>query len=141
MNRLIAWSSTPGYKRRRLRLRGPVQGSALVSSSRRIEHKTSDQILGYTISRAILADAISLTRGDRFFAQDMTPFNYTSWGLADCQRDPSNPGFGSALGPLLLRTLPNHYSADSVFTWFVFLLLVFRPSYPAAGSRWSRQSA
>ena len=79
--------------------------------------KILTKFLGYTISRAILADAIALTRGDRFFAQDMTPFNYTSWGYADCKRDPTNPGFGTALGPLLLRTLPHHYPEDSVLTW------------------------
>ncbi|KAI5116947.1 hypothetical protein M0805_003675 [Coniferiporia weirii] len=73
---------------------------------------------GYTISRAILADAISLTRGDRFFTTDMTPHNYTSWGLRDCARDTSNPGFGSMLGRLFLRTLPQHYTSDSAYTWF-----------------------
>ena len=73
---------------------------------------------GYTISRAILADAISLTRGDRFFTADYTPFNLTSWGFADCQRDPNAPGYGSTLGRLFMRALPNHYSADSSYTWF-----------------------
>ncbi|KAJ2921961.1 hypothetical protein H1R20_g15135, partial [Candolleomyces eurysporus] len=32
---------------------------------------------GYTISHAILSDAIALTRGDRFFTHDFTPFNLT----------------------------------------------------------------
>ena len=73
---------------------------------------------GYTISRAILADAIALTRGDRFYTTDMTPYNYTAWGLKDCQRDTSNPGFGSMLGRLFLRTLPHHYTSDSTYTWF-----------------------
>ncbi|KAH8108866.1 linoleate diol synthase [Phellopilus nigrolimitatus] len=73
---------------------------------------------GYTISRAILADAISLTRGDRFYTTDMTPYNYTSWGLRDCARDTTNPGFGSMLGRLFLRTLPGEYTSDSTYTWF-----------------------
>lgn len=76
---------------------------------------------GYTISRAILADAIALTRGDRFYTYDFTPSTYTSWGYKDCQRDPTNPGAGSVLGPLFLRTLPNNYRPDSVFTWFPML--------------------
>ncbi|CAG8702365.1 1164_t:CDS:10, partial [Acaulospora colombiana] len=46
---------------------------------------------GYTVSRAILADAIALTRGDRFYTHDFTPSIYTSWGFKDCQRNPSNP--------------------------------------------------
>lgn len=73
---------------------------------------------GYTISRAILADAIALTRGDRFFTDDFTPHNMTSWGFVDCQRDPNGWGFGSTLGRLFLRTLPNDYDEKSVYTWF-----------------------
>ncbi|KZT10132.1 linoleate diol synthase [Laetiporus sulphureus 93-53] len=72
----------------------------------------------YTISRAILSDAIALTRGDRFFTADYTPYNLTSWGFADCQRDPDAPGYGSMLGKLFLRTLPNHFTSDSTYTWF-----------------------
>jgi hypothetical protein len=49
-------------------------------------------LAGYTVSRAILSDAIALTRGDRFFTADCTPFNLTAWGFADSQRDwPSHP--------------------------------------------------
>ncbi|KAI8996529.1 linoleate diol synthase [Trametes punicea] len=72
----------------------------------------------YTISRAILSDAMALTRGDRFFTADYTPFNLTAWGFADCQRDPDGPGNGSMLGRLLLRTLPEQYASDSTYTWF-----------------------
>lgn len=42
----------------------------------------------------------------------------TAWGFADCQRDPTAPGYGSTLGRLFLRTLPNNYSHDSTYTWF-----------------------
>jgi cytochrome P450 len=73
---------------------------------------------GMTTSRAILADAIALTRGDRFFTTDLTPFNLTAFGYKDCQRDAKNPGFGGALGNLLLRTLPRHYTDRSTYTWF-----------------------
>ncbi|TFK51792.1 linoleate diol synthase [Heliocybe sulcata] len=73
---------------------------------------------GYTISRAILADAIALTRGDRFFTADYTPFTMTTWGFNDCQRDPSGPGFGSMLGRLLLRTLGDECNPKSTYTWF-----------------------
>ncbi|KAG2157761.1 heme peroxidase [Suillus bovinus] len=73
---------------------------------------------GYTISRAILSDAFALTRGDRFYTQDFTPANLTAWGFADCQRDPDAYGFGSTLGRLFLRTLPNDFSKDSIYTWF-----------------------
>lgn len=72
----------------------------------------------YTISRAILSDAIALTRGDRFFTADYTPYNMTAWGFADCQRDASAPGYGSTLGRLFMRALPNQFKADSTYTWF-----------------------
>jgi linoleate 10R-lipoxygenase len=73
---------------------------------------------GYTISRAILSDAIALTRGDRHFTHDYTPFNLTAWGFADCQRDPKAFGFGSTLGRLFLRTLPNSFSENSAYAFF-----------------------
>ncbi|KAF7430838.1 hypothetical protein PC9H_006552 [Pleurotus ostreatus] len=73
---------------------------------------------GYTISRAILSDAIALTRGDRFYTYDYTPYNMTAWGFADCQRDPNAFGFGSTLGRLFTRTLPRHYNNNSVYTFF-----------------------
>lgn len=72
----------------------------------------------YTVSRAILSDAIALTRGDRFYTADFTPYNMTCWGFADCQRDTSGPGFGSMLGRLILRTLPDQFPSDSTYAWF-----------------------
>ena len=73
---------------------------------------------GYTISRAILADAIALIRGDRLFTADFTPHNLTAWGIADCVKSPDNPGFGSMLGRLFLRTLPDEFTDSSVYAWF-----------------------
>ena len=73
---------------------------------------------GYTISRAILADAVALIRGDRLFTADFTPHNLTAWGYADCVRSPENPGFGSMLGRLFLRTLPEEFTDNSVYAWF-----------------------
>ncbi|KAK0205176.1 linoleate diol synthase [Desarmillaria ectypa] len=75
---------------------------------------------GYTISRAILSDAVALTRGDRFFTRDFTPANLTVWGFADCQRDPNAFGFGSALGKLFLRTLPREFgeNGNNIYAFF-----------------------
>lgn len=78
----------------------------------------ANPLIGYTISRAILGDAIALTRGDRHFTHDFTPYNLTAWGFADCQRDPNAFGFGSTLGRLFLRTLPNHFTENSIYTFF-----------------------
>ncbi|KAJ7247649.1 heme peroxidase [Mycena haematopus] len=73
---------------------------------------------GYTISRAILSDAIALTRGDRYFTHDYTPFNLTAWGFADCQRDPTAFGFGSTLARLFMRNLPGSFSENSAYAFF-----------------------
>ena len=70
------------------------------------------------MTRAILSDAIALTRGDRFFTADYTPFNLTTWGFVDSQRDVKGPGHGSMLGRLFLRGLPREFSENSTYTWF-----------------------
>ncbi|KAF5370493.1 hypothetical protein D9757_013118 [Collybiopsis confluens] len=73
---------------------------------------------GYTISRAILSGAIALTRGDRFFTHDYTPFNLTAWGFADCQRQSDAYGFGSALGRLFFCNLPGQFTENSTYAFF-----------------------
>jgi hypothetical protein len=75
-------------------------------------------LIGYTISRAILSDAIALTRGDRYFTADFTPFNLTAWGYTDSMRDAKGPGNGSMLGRLLLRALPGEFTDNSTYAWF-----------------------
>ncbi|KAF8751809.1 heme peroxidase [Rhizoctonia solani] len=55
---------------------------------------------GYTITRGILSDAICLL------------------GFEDVKRDPNNGAFGAYLPKLLLRTLPRHYTYNSVYGLF-----------------------
>ncbi|KAG8900205.1 hypothetical protein FRC00_013926, partial [Tulasnella sp. 408] len=74
--------------------------------------------LCYTTSRAILADAVALVRGDRYLTTDYTAANLTSWGINDAKRNPKNPAFGGMLPGLFMRTLPNHYDPKSVYTQF-----------------------
>ncbi|KAJ7049433.1 heme peroxidase [Mycena amicta] len=76
---------------------------------------------GYTISRSILADAISLTRGDRYLTVDFTPFNLTTWGYHDCQLDSQDGSYGGMLTKLLFRTLPEYYPPRSAYAHFPFL--------------------
>ena len=73
---------------------------------------------GHTISHAVLADAIALIHGDRHFTADSTPHNLTAWGFADCMRSSEGPGFGSMLGRLFLRTLPDEFTENSTYAWF-----------------------
>ncbi|KAG9025874.1 hypothetical protein FS837_004792 [Tulasnella sp. UAMH 9824] len=77
---------------------------------------------GFTMSRAILADAVALVRGDRFLTNDFTAYNLTAWGMQDCNRDPQNSANGGMLGKLLGRCLPNHFPADSSYTNFPFVV-------------------
>lgn len=80
---------------------------------------------GYTISRAILADAVCLTRGDRFLTVDFTPYNLTTWGYEDCQFNTNDGSYGGMLTKLLLRTLPDQYKPKSAYAHFPFLVPSF----------------
>lgn len=72
----------------------------------------------YTTSRAILADAVALVRGDRYLTYDFTPFNLTTWGYAEANRNVNNAAWGGVLGRLISRGLPRHFNATSVYTHF-----------------------
>ncbi|KAH9175686.1 heme peroxidase [Lactarius sanguifluus] len=77
---------------------------------------------GYTTSRAILADAVALTRGDRFLTVDFTPFNLTTWGYDDCQADTADGSYGGMLSKLLFRHLPDYYPAGSAYAHFPMMV-------------------
>lgn len=68
----------------------------------------------YTISRAILSDAVALVRGDRFYTLDYTPKNLTNWGYSEVQYN-----FGVEQGccfyKLFLRAFPNHFKPNSIY--------------------------
>ncbi|KIL59186.1 hypothetical protein M378DRAFT_27110 [Amanita muscaria Koide BX008] len=76
---------------------------------------------GYTMTKAILADAARIIKADRFFTTDFTPRNLTAWGYQDCQRDMSNSNQGGQLSRLLMRHLHRHYPYNSVYGCFPFL--------------------
>lgn len=77
---------------------------------------------GYTISRAILGDAVMLTRGDRYLTTEFTPSNLTTWGFNDCKYDPLDGSYGGMLTKLLFRTLPDHFPSGSTYAHFPFLV-------------------
>ncbi|KAI0260103.1 linoleate diol synthase [Gloeopeniophorella convolvens] len=118
----LEWNTNPEVAEAAERLYGDIDNLELYVGLQAEEAKPiadgAGLCPGYTISRAILSDAIALTRGDRFFTADYTPFNLTAWGFADSQRDPSGPGNGSILGRLLLRGLPGEFTENSIYTWF-----------------------
>ncbi|KIJ37088.1 hypothetical protein M422DRAFT_232076 [Sphaerobolus stellatus SS14] len=77
---------------------------------------------GYTMSRSILADAVALIRGDRFLTIEYTPHNLTSWGYQDCETTNDNGSLGGMLTKLLFRALPNHYTPNSIYAHFPFMV-------------------
>jgi linoleate 10R-lipoxygenase len=70
------------------------------------------------MARAILADAVSLVRGDRYLTYDATPYNLTAWGFTEGARDIKNAAFGGTLSRLFQRGLPQFFPAESVYTHF-----------------------
>ncbi|KAJ7577084.1 linoleate diol synthase [Mycena floridula] len=118
----LEWNSNPEVADAAEKLYGSIENLELYVGLQAEEAKPvvdgAGLCPGYTISRAILSDAIALTRGDRYFTHDYTPFNLTAWGFQDCQRDASGFGFGSTLGRLFLRTLPDSFTENSVYAFF-----------------------
>ncbi|KAF8628091.1 hypothetical protein AX15_004094 [Amanita polypyramis BW_CC] len=75
---------------------------------------------GYTMTRAVLTDAICLIRGDRFYTTCFSPAFMTSWGYQDASTRPENGGFDGHLPKLLMRHLPRNYPFNSVYGIFPF---------------------
>ncbi|KAL2821930.1 Psi-producing oxygenase A [Aspergillus granulosus] len=77
--------------------------------------------VNYTISRAILSDAVALVRGDRFYTVDYTPRHLTNWAFKEIQ--PSNDvDQGHLLYKLVLRAFPNHFASNSIYAHFPFVV-------------------
>jgi cytochrome P450 len=72
---------------------------------------------GYTISRAVLSDAVALVRGDRFYTLDYTPRNLTNWGFTEVNPDTSINN-GCMFYKLFLRALPTYFQPNSVYAHF-----------------------
>jgi cytochrome P450 len=71
----------------------------------------------YTVSRAVLSDAVALVRGDRFYTKDYNPRTLTNWGyrLVDHDTDIDN---GCVFYKLFLRAFPNHFKQNSVYAHY-----------------------
>jgi linoleate 8R-lipoxygenase/9,12-octadecadienoate 8-hydroperoxide 8R-isomerase len=73
--------------------------------------------LGYTISRAVLFDAVPLVRGDQFYTVDYTPKNLTYWGFTEADLDLTVDN-GHVFYKLVLPALPRHFHQDSICTHY-----------------------
>jgi cytochrome P450 len=67
----------------------------------------------YSVGRAVLSDAVTLVRSDRFNTLDYTVSNLTSWGYNEVQQDYKTMG-GSMLYKLIHRGLPGWFPFNSV---------------------------
>lgn len=72
---------------------------------------------GFTISRAVLSDAVALVRGDRFYTHDYNPRTLTNWGyrLVDSDNAVDN---GSVFYKLFLRAFPQHFRHNSIYVHY-----------------------
>lgn len=71
----------------------------------------------FTITRAILSDAVALVRGDRFYTIDYTPKQLTNWGFSLVDYDLS-VDYGCVFHKLVLHALPHNYRQDSIYAHY-----------------------
>ncbi|KAF1815585.1 heme peroxidase [Eremomyces bilateralis CBS 781.70] len=71
----------------------------------------------FTISRAILSDAVTLVRSDRYYTIDYHPKNLTNWGYNEAQYD-LNIEQGCVFYKLFLRAFPHHFKPDSIYAHY-----------------------
>ncbi|KAF9885228.1 hypothetical protein FE257_000588 [Aspergillus nanangensis] len=74
---------------------------------------------GFTISVAILSDAVALVRGDRFYTVDYSPVNLTNFGFDACNSD-FDVANGGVMYKLLMRAFPGFYPSNSVYGLYPF---------------------
>lgn len=72
---------------------------------------------GETIAKAILADAVALVRGDRFYAVDSSPTNLTAFGYRNIASD-RDVAQGVCINKLLQNAYPGWYTGTSVYSLF-----------------------
>ena len=71
----------------------------------------------YTVSRAILSDAVTLVRSDRFYTVDYTAAALTNWGIEEASSNP-NVVHGCVGYKLFLKAFPNHFKFNSVYAMY-----------------------
>ncbi|KAK2067103.1 hypothetical protein P8C59_000866 [Phyllachora maydis] len=74
----------------------------------------------FTMTWAILSDAVALVRGDRFYTTDYTPQRLTNWGY-DAVRPDLAVDQGCVMARLILRAFPRHFAPNSIHAHFPFV--------------------
>lgn len=72
---------------------------------------------GYTISRAVLSNAVALVRNGRFCTVDYTPKNLTNWGFTEADSDLTVDN-GHVFYKLALRALPRLFRQNSIYAHY-----------------------
>jgi linoleate 8R-lipoxygenase/9,12-octadecadienoate 8-hydroperoxide 8R-isomerase len=72
---------------------------------------------GYTVSRAVLSDAVALVRGDRFYTIDYHPKKLTNWGYSAVAYDTAIDN-GCVSYKLFLTAFPHHFRPNSVYAHY-----------------------
>ena len=75
----------------------------------------------YTISRAVLSDAVALILGDRFYTVDYTPNSLTNWGFHEVSSD-LTVDHGCVFYKLFLRAFPNHFQPNSIYAHYPLVI-------------------
>ncbi|KAL4864550.1 hypothetical protein BDV12DRAFT_205631 [Aspergillus spectabilis] len=69
---------------------------------------------GYTVSRAVLSDAVALVRGDRFYTKEFNARNLTNWGYSEAKYD-MEINQGCCFYRLALRAFPTWFKYNSIY--------------------------
>ena len=89
----------------------------VVEAAKKTMKPGSGLAASFTTSRAILADAVSLVRSDRFYTVDSTPQNLTNWGHRACGYN-LDVNHGCVFYKLILNAFPNHFSKNSIYAHY-----------------------
>lgn len=93
----------------------------LVAEDAKIPQLASGLCAPFTISRAVLADAVALVRGDRFATIDYHPRQLTNWGFAQASSNIKIAN-GGVFYKLFYTAFPNHFRYNSVYAHFPFTI-------------------
>lgn len=97
-----------------------IYPGVVVESAKKLTTPGNGLCASWTTSRAILADAVSLVRSDRFYTVDYTPSNLTNWGFQQASYD-LNINHGGVFYKLVLNAFPNHFHKNSIYAHFPFV--------------------
>lgn len=118
----LEWNSDPEIATAAERLYGHIDNLELYPGLMAEESKPnvpgSGVQPGHTIGRAILCDAVTLIRADRFLTVDLNSSTLTNWGMA--QIAPAPGAYGGYLSHLLYRALPRSWGRYSAYNLVPF---------------------